>query len=135
MMEPPFPTTENAIKQLRESHLLPHEAPQTLIGDDIADNAPAINAAIAEGRFIDGDQRPVHRLSPKLDTTIRRCEALREAVVTFLEEYDKRAIDDDNRIQELTGIIRAILAADERGQGVGYAEAMAIAAKVVGWES
>ena len=39
----------------------------------------------------------------------------------------------DRRVAELARIICAILAADERGQGVRFGEAMDAAARAVGW--
>lgn len=39
----------------------------------------------------------------------------------------------ENVVIELADMIRAILHADERGQGAGYAEAMATAARAIGY--
>ena len=50
-------------------------------------------------------------------------------------DYDRRDRESCDRIDELTGIIRALLAADERGQGTPFAEAMDAAAKAAGWKS
>lgn len=38
-------------------------------------------------------------------------------------------IDDSDRLDKAKAILRAILDADDRGQGVGYSEAMEAAAK------
>lgn len=37
--------------------------------------------------------------------------------------------------KRLTNILQAILDADERGQGLPFAEALALAAKQIGWKS
>lgn len=54
-------------------------------------------------------------------------EPIRKAIADVYEEHVRM----QNRIVELESIIRAILDADERGQGVGYAEAMERAHKAV----
>jgi hypothetical protein len=64
------------------------------------------------------------------------CREAHEAAVHGSES--KRSTLDrkrgEDRADHLTRILRAILHADERGQGTPYAEAMEAAAKAVGWK-
>jgi hypothetical protein len=88
--------------------------------------------------------------TPQSDASLRNAERTRcrELVATFLLQHslatghgdtiEDLLVELDGQVRELQrlpGIIRAILAADERGQGTPFAEAMDVAAKAVGWKS
>jgi hypothetical protein len=66
------------------------------------------------------------------------CRKLHEFAVHGSDSAPRRAPLDrkrgEDRAEHLTRILRAILHADERGQGTPYAEAMEAAAKAVGWK-
>jgi hypothetical protein len=54
-----------------------------------------------------------------------------DPLIEVMNSLARQAADE---IERLRSILRAILHADERGQGTPYAEAMEAAAKAVGWK-